>query len=965
MKKFTLGYILFLIPFLILAQEHESSIDASHIKTLIEKYKKDVRGPYRDIRWFCKDGTINPPKEPCENGGVQHARYKDEVVALGDEYHLYFGQILASTDFKAFWDNDHYHSRMKQYMLEKYLKSVDDGWINRRAQYYRGAFQAEDEQGWGKSFFTWLLQKDDALKQHFYLIRQAAKDIPHAGDNDVAQAMRSTSKYISDHYAPFMKNRVKIHGQPEISDINEVKSFQKKHAAKLTPALNKKFDELISTMNAFFKPIEAKDLSPYLTAISNQEIKNRLKSFISLAQKSSVKTKIENATDLMWYIRISILDEKDPTARLALIDLSLKIESLIVKQIGDYPDNTINDLVDKVCYLSTAAAATGATEIWEWQQLSNLLSSTNQANFSLEELNNTLLAARKQLEWGTGKNSAIFEDVISTYKEFEPLAHGFLDDRIRSSAALYLGNAIGKLGLFINKESSLNNQVLDLNNQSHIHGLNPGYATGELVVIEGSSKNIDVEADKIYVFDRPSSDLKPVAGILTVSEGNLVSHVQLLARNLGIPNAAISSDNVTELKKYNGKKVFYAVSNKGTVIMKPASTMTREEQNLFTQKKRDIEMITVPVDQIKLDRTTILNLTEVNAKSSGIYCGPKAANLGELKENFPQHVVDGFVIPFGIFLEHMKQKIPQQNQSYWDYLNHIFREARAMKASSKPDKDIEQYQLTELKKLHKLIINMPLLDHFKSDLEQSFQNILNSKLGEKSVFLRSDTNMEDLKSFTGAGLNLTLFNVLEKEKILNGIKSVWASPYTERSFKWRQKYLTNPENVYPSIVVIPGVNNDCSGVMITKGVSSGNTDEITVAFSRGVGGAVDGQAAETWSIKNNGVAHLISPAREPFFKYLPSTGATKTKSTTFERPILASSEIYQLNQFSKILTQQMGKKGVHGPYDVELGFKNGKIWLFQVRPFVENKNAKSSSYLESITPKVNLQKTISTQTTIP
>ena len=74
--------------------------------------------------------------------------------------------------------------------------------------------------------------------------------------------------------------------------------------------------------------------------------------------------------------------------------------------------------------------------------------------------------------------------------------------------------------------------------------------------------------------------------------------------------------------------------------------------------------------------------------------------------------------------------------------------------------------------------------------------------------------MEDLKEFTGAGLNLTLFNVLDKEKIIEGIKDVWASPYTERSFKWRQVYLLNPENVFPSILVIPSVDVDYSGVLI-------------------------------------------------------------------------------------------------------------------------------------------------------
>ena len=39
-----------------------------------------------------------------------------------------------------------------------------------------------------------------------------------------------------------------------------------------------------------------------------------------------------------------------------------------------------------------------------------------------------------------------------------------------------------------------------------------------------------------------------------------------------------------------------------------------------------------------------------------------------------------------------------------------------------------------------------------------------------------------------------------------------------------------------------------------------------------------------------------------------------------------------------------------GPFDIELGFKENKLWLFQVRPFVENKNAAASQYLNSLNP---------------
>ncbi|WP_375240593.1 PEP/pyruvate-binding domain-containing protein [Polaribacter sp.] len=218
--------------------------------------------------------------------------------------------------------------------------------------------------------------------------------------------------------------------------------------------------------------------------------------------------------------------------------------------------------------------------------------------------------------------------------------------------------------------------------------------------------------------------------------------------------------------------------------------------------------------------------------------------------------------------------------------------------------------------------------------------------------------MEDLKEFTGAGLNLTLFNILKEEKIINGIKQVWASAYSERSFKWRQKYLLNPENVYPSILIIPSVDVDYSGVMITKGINEGAENDLTVAFSRGAGGAVDGQSAETRLIKGNS-SFLLSPARQPDYIRLPATGNTKKYYTTFNKPILNYNNINEIRELASEIREKIGKQNDDNhAYDVEFGFKDDKLWLFQIRPFVENKQAKSSEYLNAISPKTDSNKEI-------
>jgi hypothetical protein len=423
----------------------------------------------------------------------------------------------------------------------------------------------------------------------------------------------------------------------------------------------------------------------------------------------------------------------------------------------------------------------------------------------------------------------------------------------------------------------------------------------------------------------------------------------------------VSPTILNELKKYSGRKVFYAVSKSGTVILKPAENMTSAEKKLFEKKERTDERVNVPVDKLELEKTKVVNLRNLRAINSGKLCGPKAANLGELKYLFPDKVVEGFVIPFGIFRKHMNQQIPGAKETYWQFLNSIFSETAMMQKRNVKQEEIDAFTLRKLDELRTAIKGINLLPDFVKDLEESFNKILNKPMGSIPVFIRSDTNMEDLKDFTGAGLNLTLFNVVEKEKIMQGIRDVWASPYSERSYKWRQKFLLNPENVYPSLLVIPTVNVDKSGVMITKGITSGNDDDITVAFSKGAGGAVEGQIAESYLLSKDGKNVLLSPSRELRYNVLPVTGGSTKGISYFQNAILEQKDLMMLRVMAAEIKNKLKSDGSNspiGPQDIELGFLDGKIWLFQIRPFVENKNAAKSEYLDSITPEFPVNKKI-------
>ena len=955
-KKLLLTFTIVLLFSLEATSQKKSNND---IKQLIDSYKNDIRGPYYRIKWFCKDGSIRDSKDPCPDsigGGIQHASFKQSALDLRKSNHLFFGEILASLKTTDFLDATHNFSRLKQYQIGLYLASLDNGWVLKKGQYYRGAIQSEDEEAWGKEFYETVLKDDSFLNSNYYLIRQSLKDIPHNGDSNIAQLMRSESKILAEEIPDFMDVRIKIHGNPQKTDIYLVQNYIKKNASKISIKEKKLFDKLLNTMNEFYAPLNYKTISKELSKVNDDnEVLKNLKAFINEDKTSfSAKDIVIKITDNLDFLRYNIALFKESKDRLILLDLTNQLEKILLIESQNWNTDTLEETILKTQTLSCASYATGLVEAWEFDVVKPVFSSAlNKEKTTLGELNSLVTNARRIVEWSTSLVKANYQEDVNEYAAFESLAYGFIDDRIRNSITLNLGETVSKLNNFAAKISEVNNNVMSITNQGAIRGLNPGYAFGKLVVVNGNPDKVEVNTNNIYIFQKPPADLKPVAGIMTVSEGNLVSHVQLLARNLGIPNAALSSENLKSLEKYTDKNVFYAVSNKGNVILKLENEMTAEEKKLFDKKERTKNMIEVPTDKLKLDVSKIINMRDVKATDSGILCGPKAANLGELKNLFPNKVVEGIIIPFGIFKSHMNKEMPDKNKSYWEFLNATFTKAKELKSNNTSDEAVEKFLINSLSELHAAILNINLDESFTDDLKDNFKNVFGDKLGNVPVFLRSDTNMEDLKEFTGAGLNLTLFNILKEEKIIQGIKQVWASAYTERSFKWRQQYLLNPENVYPSILIIPSVDVDYSGVMITKGINEGSENDLTVAFSRGAGGAVDGQSAETRLITAES-SYLLSPARQPDYIRLPTTGSTKKYYTTFNQPILNTSNVNDIRELASEIRNKIGNKSTEEShaYDVEFGFKDNKLWLFQIRPFVENKQAKSSDYLNSIAPKV-------------
>ena len=926
------------------------TVDQQYIKEL----KEDVRGPYKGINWFCEDGSIREARDPCPEPmeGVQHATYKEKIISLAKNKHIFLDQILVGSDKEKFWDASNENSKLKQYQITNYLYESDNGWILQKAKNYRGAKQIEDEQEWGQEFLEWTTNSDQRVKENYLLLRLAAIDVPHGEDNRVSQRVRAYSKLLADEELTFMELRIKIHNNPSKADLPAVKNWISAQGEKLNAKEKEYADLLVENMEEMYKPFDIESIKKYSNYLpKGSDIKEALDTYTANNGDSPPHIRAMATCELLKQIREKLFNTRWMTARIKLIDLTNSLEKQLILDLNAYKVKSLSEIRDKICFMTEGLYGAGYIEQWEYDNIRNDMDWLHGSSVSLDHLESYKYATEKLVQWSSQMIMSLYAEPIAEFYKFEPLAYGFTDDKIRSSIILPLGQTVEQLNRLFNNTSGSSSVVMDDKGVTGIQGLNPGIAKGTLVVLTKAVEGMDLDADKIYAFDRPPADLKPVAGILNVKEGNPVSHVQLLARNLAIPNALISSETLDNLTKYDGKEVMYAVSPKGAVKLILASDMTNEEKKIFKKNGEDRKRITISMDKLKLHSDSLLDMSKIDASYSGKWCGPKAANLGQLKQLFPEHVVDGIVIPFGIFKDHMLQKIPGVGESYWNYLTRTFANEKESLAAGEDQKEIECTTMQELAILRGYIEEMPLKESLVNNLESKFKSILGNKLGDIPVFLRSDTNMEDLPQFTGAGLNLTLFNVLDRDKILKGIKQVWASPYTERSYQWRQQYLDNPEEVYPSILIIPSVNVDRSGVIITKGVSRGSEGDMSISFSRGVGGAVEGQSAESYVIYKQGYRELISPGRETKYRVIPASGGSTFETTSFYEPVLSSRNLTDLQEMATQISNKMDEAtGGHGPYDIELGIKDDYIWLFQVRPFVENREATGSNYLQSLDP---------------
>ncbi len=380
---------------------------------------------------------------------------------------------------------------------------------------------------------------------------------------------------MSDQDDGFKPLRARIHGSPGAADAGSVREYAKGLASE---AQKQPYLELADEIDAIYQAVPL-----------DTELDDRAEDYTDVPWlQSQLKASARALRNAVWgasgYITTSQLLAdlrkalpriESPSIRLDILDLSLRVEvenfsqaSALRSELGTASRR------QQAGYLKSAGVAAFGTGVINARLLAEMkktLDTLAVGEVGLESYMRDLVYLGRAPGWGTQALRMHFYEGMEKLAQIEPLALLFIQDQLRASPLLFFSKVLDGLTRDANRLAGVKHRLFEKDVGVGFTALNPGLARGTLYVEPDLGDLENFKANGIYLLPETVSDLPPVAGILTAGEGNPLSHVQLLARNLGIPNVTVDNEMVAELSKHDGEQVVMAVSKSGLVEISPWS----------------------------------------------------------------------------------------------------------------------------------------------------------------------------------------------------------------------------------------------------------------------------------------------------------------------------------------------------------------------------------------------------------
>jgi len=450
----------------------------------------------------------------------------------------------------------------------------------------------------------------------------------------------------------------------------------------------------------------------------------------------------------------------------------------------------------------------------------------------------------------------------------------------------------------------------DIAKEQEYQALNLAKGIGRIHVIPKLDEHVEIGFNEILVLDEVPIQLPPVAGVITSKPSTPLSHINLLAKGWGVPNAYIKNAH-TLLKQYDGWWVEFETKRDGYSIKRADVNQLREYERRLKQR------LDVMKPRYDLSETRLLSLGQQRARSA-IAFGGKSANLGEvMNARLPGIVVpNGFTVPFYYYDQFLKAN--KLDDAIYTLLND---------QKFVHDPTYRRAQLTSLR-------GRIQQGKFEGNLQGQILRRVRQQFAGKGLFVRSSSNSEDLPKFSGAGLYNTVPNVREAPQLIEAVKTVWASLWNFEAYEARERAVIDHSKIFMAVLIQEGINSESSGVMITADpFDKENQGAIYISAKRGLGiKVVEGKRVAEQIIfrQRANAVQVLTRSDEDSLLTFDERGGVKEVAITGERVVLTDDVIRRLVSAASAIRRVFGSRD----QDIEWAYMKGQIYIVQSRPFI-------------------------------
>ena len=225
-------------------------------------------------------------------------------------------------------------------------------------------------------------------------------------------------------------------------------------------------------------------------------------------------------------------------------------------------------------------------------------------------------------------------------------------------------------------------------------------------------------------------------------------------------------------------------------------------------------------------------------------------------------------------------------------------------------------------------------DHISDAIESSFLRLKSQADGSIGFAVRSSATAEDSAEFSFAGLHDTVLDVRDLPELKRAIKQCWASLWSERAVTYRRAGGFSPDDAAMAVVVQQLVRSDVSFVVFTADPVSGHDQHLVIAATWGLGEAVvAGLVVPDHIVIGPGGEVIEYVVGDKELMVIPaattSQGSREVPVPKAMRrmPVMTEAQASEIGRLARGLSSKLGFQA-----DIEGGFYNGTMYLFQARP---------------------------------